>query len=777
MMDPKQKSLLIKIGIGVAALLGVAYLCSDDGEKEANEAARRYSRMVNAEMNEARTIAEKQVDARYEYKADELLNRLKRHLRNMESAAGESRELAEEMEAKNDIQQPQHVIDVCKNHRERIQKLNKEWKKIQGQAEADYRSTRTEWEAEAAKPDSESDELNKAKEICAKFPEYLEEAEKRRKGCENGWEARGIYNRLIKRLKLKGPQIRSQLDKRIQESEQAKCSREQVTGAGNVVDDTKDKMKEINEVMAKIRACSGGSEEVALPALKPEPKPLPPPEFKPDLVLTATGDMPDTLLRPLVERWLADNQATPVKGTRFIWEVRKGNKELEVNAPAAIQGAEAGKLRVRIVPVQNTMAAFEAVGTHGNVHLMLTGAAPNREMLACWLPEGTDSAHIGREFKARVCYDALVFFKGSGLEMKMPLRSAIMKKQAAVYSVNDAARMEAAQVYGFAPQAQDVEEPRNLSAEELCAAHADKMIFGVWHKDAAGAMSYSKMPTICYAAGWESEEAFKNVPQEYLPRTEGVEPTPANIAAGRYAYSYSIYAYRSLRDTGSRASALAAQLLAYMADAENARVAQTIKDAGFVPVELSVEHLTRTNELTRDDLPLPVLLKAMGADAEKFGYDADDAEWVYGIRVPFAMYFETGSAKGGEGQVTLDADATYYTSTQAFARIQELVKDGRAAIVVLGHADIQHAGALKVDVASWRSNLSLSQKRASYVGKDFKKKFPANEQLRHVAIGTGWARPACDISLAKPAKEQQNELARCRRAEVFIIFPVPGSGK
>lgn len=782
-MDPKHKSLLIKVGVGIVALLGLSWWCSDDGEEAYNKAAEAFNRMVVSEVNKVSNAVSGKVENNYKYDADGLLRQLESCLRTLERKAAEAKALEEKIESLNDNAQPEDVVDECKADRERIKTLNEECEHLQKEAENLYKATLKEWEEKANTADTS---LEEAEKILAEIPKYKAEAEERRKLGKPSWKGRRTYTRLIdKTFKLKVPRLKSQLDKRKAEDEtKNQVITNEKVGEGDAakyeVDHKKEKVVKIDATMDQIKKCKGSNAEVALPRVKivvEKPR-----VFEPDLVLTATGDLPETLLRPLVVRWLAENRAQPAQGNQFIWANRKGNFELEANVPAKLQGAEPGKLRIRIVPVQNASAAFEAVGAHGSVNLMLTGITPDREMLACWLPEGTSQEQLGRAFKARVCYDALVFFKGKGLDMATPLRSAEMKKKPTVYSVNDAARCEAAQVFGLVPKAHDVQETKSLSMGDLCAEHENKMIFGVWHKDAAGALSYSKAPTISYAAGWESEAAFKHVPAEYMPYTEGVTPTPENIATGRYAFSYSIYGYRSTRDTDSRSSALAADLLAFIANAENSDVAQIISDAGFVPVELGMENMKRDNELTRDDLPIPVLLKAMGKDAEKFGYDVDEAMEdknysVYGVRVPFAIYFKTGSAQGGEGQVTLDADAAYYTSTDAFARIQELVKNERAVVVVVGHADIQHKGTLRVDAASWKSNLDLSQRRAVFLGTDLKKKFPGSKLLSHVAIGTGWARPACDISLNKDTAAQENELSRCRRAEVFIVFPVTGSGE
>lgn len=777
MMDPKQKSLLIKAGACIVALLGLTYMFSDDGEEEANEKARVYTRMVNKEISSAEEILEKPLDEQYVYDADGLIAGLKEYQRQLEENTNKTKSLLDTVDGYNDEPQSTSVVNECEGYLAEAETLRQQLPTIRAAAETLYERTLTEWQAEASKPNAESEDLSKVEKVIAELPKYKEECEKRRSACESGWDARAVYNRLIKKVKLKGDLLVARLDDRRKALAAASESREQVIGEGNVVDHAKAKVQEIDALLQSIRAVVPDERQVDLPTVAVVPEPEPEPEPEPDILLTATGDLRESLLIPMVEGWLRFNRVQPTVGESFVWTNREGGREIVVNVPAALQGAIEGKLCIRVVPVKDAQEAFSSVGLQGDVHLMLTGMNPNNEDLSAWLPAGQTLQQQPRSVRARVCYDALVFFRGNKLDLKTPLRSAMLKIQPTVFSVNDVARTEAANVFGLKPIAHDVAVQTNESTDALCSQYEEQMILGVWHKDAKGGLAFRDTPTICYAAGWESEEAFKNVPEEYLPQTEGIGPSYETITTGRYAYSYSIYAYRSLKDASSRGSELSAQLLSYMSNIEEATVKNIVKRAGFVPVDLSLASMDRSKQLTKDDLPLPIVLKKMGDAAESFGYDVEDTDWVYGVRIPFAMYFKTGSAEGGDEQVALDADSEYYTSTEAFARIQELVKDDRAAVVVLGHADVQHSGSLKVDRPSWKSNLVLSQKRSEFAGEVLKKKIPGNRNLHRVAVGTGWARPACDISLTKPIDGQENELARCRRAEVFIIFPVPGSGK
>lgn len=776
----------IKWGVAGVAALGVAYwMTPDSGEEDALIAAKKISKDVSADVLKAQELTDAQRAEQYEYRVDDLLKELQRSLKKLESLHGKSATLVEYVQSKGAEPQPQYVIDDCKVRLAQVKTNNDEVAAEKRRAESLYISTLREWSLRAAEPDKEAEHIAAMEALVAKLEELAEKVEARKKNTKSGWEARTIYTRAAKRIKRNLNALKAETAARKEFAAAAMESKRMVIGEEGAADHSNvmhckatdckvnhgtSKMKEIDGVLAAILGYEASNADVALPALKPEPKPLPPPEFKPDLVLTATGDLGSVLLEPLVEQWLVHHKATALRGSQFTWNLSKGNKELEVNAPAGIQGAEPGKLRIRIVPSDSPAAAFNAVSADGVADLMLTGATPNAEMLAQWLPAGETLESLGRSFKARICYDALVFLRGSGMDLQT-LRSAQLKNLPKVYSVGDAARMEAASVFKMEPTAADAQETAALSREELCSAHADKMVLGVWHKDAGRSISISNIPTIRYAAGWESEDAYKNVPEEYRPMTDGVSPTAENIASGRYAYAYSIYGYRRTECSNARRAELAAGLLAFIADAENKEVARVTRDNGFVPVEVGVAANSRYHKLTRDDLPIPVLLRAMGDKAEEYGYDAEESTWVYGVRIPFALYFEKGSAKNSSDAVQLDADAEYYTSTEAFASIKSLAEKGKAMLVVVGHADIQHGG-LSVDAKSWKYNLKLSQQRADFADKLLQKKMPGSGKLDHKAIGSGWARPACDISLVKPATAQVSELARCRRAEVYIIFPV-----
>lgn len=781
MMDEVVKGRIIKIGCGVLLALGCAcWLTPDSGEDEADMLSRQFKKEVSKHLAEANEKMATRSEVQDDYKVEALLNAQKSHRSRLEENQQKADEIKDYVDGCNGEPQPQHVIDACTTRIAQLPLLNNEQKQEQQKAESLYETTLAHWEKLAARPDTEADTCKRMEELCAELEKQLTFSENGKKTTKPDWESRRVYVQQIKRIKRCLALLRAELDIRREKQRETESYRNQVIGADGKVDHTKPKMQEVDAVMEAIRGYEPHPESLLLPSLKPAP---PPPVFKPDMVLAATGDLPEELLMPLVELWLRENKATPLKGKRFTWEIsKKGNREIEVNAPAGIQGKEAGKLRIRVLSVLEKEQAFASVSASGNVDLLLTGQRPTRDMLAGWLPEGKslqqlDAETQGRSFRARVCYDALVFFRGNQLEVSS-IRSAVLKdaSKPKVFSMSDKARKEAVDICGVSPGLSDVNEPASMSREALCAKYADKMILGVWHKDAAGNIFVKDVPTICYAAGWESEAAQKNIPPDYRPEKEGVSPTPENIASGRYAYGYSIYFYRSTRDTESRAAALSRSLLTFAANAEDNRVAALISSRGFVPVRLGVDSLSRSNRLTRDDLPLPVLFSKMGAKAEEYGYDPQEAKWVYGVRVSMPLYYETGSAEASENGVLLDPDAAYYTSTQAFARIREAVGKEKAMVVVLGHADPQWGKKLDVDVRSWKENLKLSEKRAQIVStKKVKPQMSDSSELGHESVGSGWARPACDISLARSVDEQENELSRCRRVEVFIIFPVPGA--
>lgn len=780
-MDEVTKGRIIKIGCGVLLALGLAYMLTpDSGQEEADMIAKTFKKDVSKELAEANALMATRPEIQDNYKVADLVSALQTHRGRLEDNSQKAAELVEYVEAHNKEAQPQHVIDSCSSRMAQLPGLNAEQKDEQQRAVTLYDSTLADWEKVAGQPNAELEACKRMEELCSRLEERLSFAENGKKITKPDWDSRDVYRQTTKRIKRYLGLLRAELDVRRKQQQEVEMYRNQVIGADAKVDHSKPKVQEIDSIMADIRGYEPHEESLQLPPLKPAP---PPPVFKPDMVLAATGDLPEALLMPLVELWLRENKATPVQGKRFTWELsKKGNREIEVNAPAVIQGKEAGKLRIRVLPALEKVQAFEALAVSGNVDLLLTGQRPTRDMLARWLPEGKslqelDAETAGRSFRARVCYDALVFFRGNQYQVNS-IRSAALRDASnpKVFSRSDKARAEAVSICGLQPGVSDVEEPAELSREALCEKHADKMILGVWHKDAAGNIFVKNIPTICYAAGWESEDAQKNIPQEYRPEKEGVSPTPENIASGRYAYSYSIYFYRSTRDTSSRAAALSRSLLTFAANAEDRRVASLINSRGFVPVQLGVDSMSRSNRLTRDDLPLPVLFKKMGDLANEYGYDEQESEWVYGVRVTMPLYYETGSAEASEKDVMLDPDAAYYTSTQAFARIREAVGNEKATVVVLGHADPQWGKKLDVEPNSWKKNLKLSEARAENVSK--KKVMPqmsASDKLKHCAIGSGWARPACDLSLSRSIDEQENELSRCRRVEVFIIFPVPGA--
>ena len=777
-MNAELKSRIKKIFFGfIAFIISACWLHGCMEEKDATEAAEKFRKEVNGSISSAHQEVENRPAGSVDFNIDGLvleLTGIKEQLKKNEEKA---KELANYVQESNREPQPKHVIDACQARLEQIQRINEEQEVLKTKAEQLYTAALEDWIKLSDIIAAATKRLAHMRELYKTLSDKLKIAEQRRAKTKPDWEARRIYRQIIRRIK----RVQKLMDAEMAFAEQWLTSstgeHSRVMNKNKEVDYNKPDMKKISDLRDEILRWELHSTNIPLPSLKPAP---PPPVFKPDMVLASTGDLPEALLMPLVEQWLLDNKAHPLEGNSFVWEPGKnGSKELEVSAPANLQGAEAGKLRIRVLPAAEKEAAFAELCTQGGAQLLLTGQIPSEEMIKAWLPEGKslqamDESTQGRSYRARVCYDALVFFRGVQFDMST-VRSASLRDCSKVFSVNDRARAEAITICGLEQSGTDVAETQRKTMGQLCTDYGDKMVLGVWHKDAAGNVSVNNVPTICYAAGWESEEAQKNIPDEYRAGKDGVPPTAENIASGRYAYSYSIYFYRNARNTTTRGSELARNFMLYAADAENSRVETLIRTRGFVPVKLGLDKLCRSNRLTKDDLPLPVLFKKMGAVTEEFGYDASESQWVYGVRIPMPLYYETGSAEASEDGVSLDPDAAYYTSTQAFARIREAVGNEKAIVLVLGHADPQWNKKLMVDSNSWKQNLKLSEKRAGIVGKKkVQSQMEGSNNIRHIELGSGWARPACDISLARSVVEQQNVLARCRRVEVFIIFPVPG---
>lgn len=777
-MNSELKSRLTKVGIGLMLVLGIAWLVTPDrGEEDALMMATAVKKGLNQSIRDANESMAERMNIRDSYNVGDLVKGVEAYKHQLSVNQEKAIEAIEYVELKNKEAQPQHVIDACVTRIESLKALNAEQKQVQHKAEELYEATLAYWEKLAAQPDEEAQKIKRMEEIYASLEEKLKQAEVGKKNTDSGWEARDLYVQIIRRIKRVRLLIQSELQIRRKGWDEQDSYRRQVIGDDKKVNHELPKMQAINALMAEIREYEPHKEELQLPILKVAP---PPPVFKPDMVLAGTSDLPETLLIPLVELWLHENKAQPLHGTRFVWEQSKnGHKEIEVNVPAELQGQEAGKLRIRVLSSVDAAAGFTGLGQQGDIDMLLTGCRPTSEMLAAWLPEGRDLQDLdqethGRAFRARVCYDALVFFRGNGLTVST-VRSSALKEHGKVFSVTNQARMEAVTICGMHPTATDVEETETVRREALCAKYPDKIVLGVWHQDAVGNLTVKQVPAICYAAGWESEEAQKNIPPDYRPDVDGVVPSPDNIASGRYAYSYSIYWYRSTKNVESKIALLTHKLLSFIANVENTHVADKIQAQGYVPVRLGLDDMSRTNRLTRNDIPLPALIKKMGRSlATEYGYDADETEWVYGVRVPLPLYYELGKVEASDENVVLDPDATYYTNTQAFAKIRDAVGEGKAMIVVLGHADPQWGKKLDVSLHSWLNNLKLSERRADIVSrKKVQPQMRDATHIKHVSLGSSWARPACDISLALGVPDQVAALSRCRRVEIFIVFPVP----
>lgn len=777
-----------KNGVIIAILAGgVLWMVTPDvGENEAKQAAEALEIDVDEKcpdfIKKIQTAQTVEIVDVYDAKA--LLQQLKHYRDTLRKNATEAETLCKFIEIKNDEPQYQHVVDDCSSKIVRLGELAKKQGDEKNSAQELYDATLRNWELSSATGTGIDAALHDLRNVREKLNEYKKQAETGAENSDGDWAAYDIYDGIKEGLTPLISRIDAEIKRLEDRGKDYLASKSEVIGQTGQIDYNLPKMREIVDVLSDIKATPNllpPYPEVPIVLEEEEPQP-PPAVIEPDIRLAATGDLGQALLEPLVEKWLTANGATPLHGSTFIWNVQEGSRMLEVNAPEDMQGAEAGKLRILISGGLSKEAAFAAVSRTGDADLILTGLQPTHDMEKAWLPEGKtlqelDTKTMGRAYRARVCYDAVVFFRGNKVK-ENTISAKGMRALPKVFSTNDIARSEAVAVFGMQPESQDSEElgEKSLSQKELCSKYEDKVVLGVWHRDAGANVAVRNTPAISYAVSWD-KETLKSIPDKYEPGVEGVLPSEETIATGRYAYSYSIYGYCSTREPSARRSQLAGRLLSYMADAEDSKVAETIKSCRFVPVMLSIGDMSRSIKLTKDDIPLAVLFEKLGTQkVRRYGYDPKTPELgVYGIRIPVQLHYEVGST---ESNTMLDPDGHYYASSDKLLSAigKELQGVSSALVVVLGHADPSWNAKLDVGIDSWRNNLSLSEKRAENVSNsNLKSQLTGLSGVEHVFLGTSWARPARDIVSDRPLEEQEKALELCRRVEVFLIFPVPGS--
>lgn len=654
--------------------------------------------------------------------------------------------------------------------------------KQQAEARGVYDAQMKAWQAAAAAEAAKGDYAAELSKLEADLEDCRKKAESRRSGvahddCDVATRA---YNMDIKKLKKRLVLVRQKREEWQQATAKARAARAAMVKDNGEINHDSDQLKQADALLAAILVDPDCPlDGLTAPTILPAP---PPPPFIPDIRMVATGDLADSLLEPLVTQWLKAREAQPVEGSAFVWNVVDENtKEIEVKVPDKLQGADAGKLRIRISADQNAAGVFTRLMPGGDADLVLTGRKMNKQQEALWLPQGKslemlDPQGKGRAYRTRVCSDALIFFRGNALNIET-VSAGVLTSTPRLFDMDDAGRMEAAAIFGQHPGVGDKRVA--LGGKDLSginSEHPEHIFMGTWHKDGVNhnpgmALIAQSDSTLGYTTRWDDPAVLKNIPMQYRTTGAGCLPTDDTINSGEYAFSYNITFYRST--TAESKAAAAADLMAYAGDITNHEVGDLVRVQGFAPLQFTLDK--PDNTLTDNDLPLALVIRQMENAGLDMGYDETTSTWVYGVRIPIPLYYEVGSVTAdGKKAVQIDADSRYYTETQGLQAISRMVQGKKACLVLVGHADPRWSGKnLDTGKESWQKNLALSTERAKGVYKSlFSDLFSGMKNLGSVQLGTSWARPASDLDLTKSVDEQEAELARCRRVDVFLVFPI-----
>lgn len=652
--------------------------------------------------------------------------------------------------------------------KKRLDDLVKEIERLGQEAQDAYKRQVEEWESAGAKVDAD------AKAWFETIGELAEHVDKLRGHAAKmqkeviSKEALHGYRNNEKSLKRGKKSLVSEQDKLKKECESIRKAMSEILGPDGKVNPDAPGIKGIVALLP-----NPSIPVVDIDSLPP-PTPLPDhePPFEPDVRIVTTGDLAEELAKPLLKGWLGD---CGVIFSESDWkEPDEITKQIAVKVPPEIQGKEQGKLRIQIITERNSAAIFSWLRAgQEKADIVLTGRRlSNAQRAAYDVPEAAGNGL----FRARVCSDALLFFRGEGIEFEC-LNAHMLLEGSKVYSSDDVGRMEAASIFGFAPNGNDIllDETRGKSIDDLRRQYRDQIILGVWHKDGMRGKdaksedeeSKKRLRTVRgHELSYSSEIdinsdgealAYRRFLREY--QKKGCPPLKPTINAGRYAYAYDICFYRS---TTPRPEAAAGEnLLEWAGNAKNERVAELVEKHGFVPVR--PQEPDANAPLTNEDLPIDKLIQKL---PESFGYVRGETVWVKGMRFNVPLFYRVGDKN-------VKVDSTYRSGVEkALGDIKKLTQGKRACLVLAGHADPQYGKKLDASDRSWNFNDKLSLERANVIYADlFGKECPDTSTLMHVTLGCSWAFPVRDIDLSKRIAEQEDALERCRRVEVFLVFP------
>lgn len=771
---------------GVIGVLILSWIVSCHNKnvriEEENEAQVQFEKKkVRPLLKEVNEAGLKKEEGGCGYSTQAIKERLENEVKRKEQEEEESRELYAYLKERSGSEQPEAVCREWCARAKRLKELQENWARAGEEAKEAYARQVEEWESNAQRDAAAKagGAQGTAEELIKRIEGLRKEARKRMEEVEPEEAAYNGYAMDMRKLNRHRKSLEEMNSRQRAERESIEKERSAIMGEDAKVNHEAKPIQELEAMLECIcRAMSHDTEGLAEPTVLPAP---PPPPFEPDVRIVTTGDLAEELLVPLVEEWLTERGASSLKGDSFVWNTPdEVTKEIEVKVPQDLQGKDQGRLRIRIVTELNSDRIFDSIKSgKEKAELVFTGRKMNGLQEKEWLPVGQtpaslDPAGHGRAYRTRVCSDALLFFRGEGIG-EACLNAELLRETPKQFSKDDAGRMEAAAIFGLMPTGADAQDgdTRGKSIRSLCTRNRGRLVLGCWHKDSQSrnsAMTTTGGPTLSYAAGLSTggkkvSTSYKQYVANAMNR--GCAPAEGSINSGQYAFAYNITFYRAT--TPKPEAVAAADLLAWAGDMTNAKVESVVKSRGFVPV--SIEKPRANGQLTEADLPLNALINAL--EPYHFGYTKGVSTWVNGVRISVPLYYAVGSAVADEKSVAIDPDSAYYTEKQAVELIRTITKGRQACLVIVGHADPQYGGKLDAGESSWKFNDKLSRQRAeSIYGALFAKAFPDNFALKHVTLGCSWSRPACDINMERGIELQEGALSRCRRVEVFVVFPL-----
>lgn len=716
------------------------------------------------------------------FDSSNLLTRLDDYEKRAAAVRREAEGIYEFLSDKQGTEQPESTCKQWATQLARLQRCLAQLAALQAEAQEVYDAKMASWLSAANEAGTIADYSAELKELSQKLEALKKKLTGRRGSVDPDGIAYAGYNMDIKRVNKRQKLIEETLAEWNQTTKAAVEARAMVVTDAGEINKNGEPIVKADALMASILTAPACSVEgLVAPTILPAP---PPPPFVPDFRIVTTGDLSDSLLEPLVNQWLKSHKATPLEGEgkSFTWNVKdEHTREIEVKVPSDFPGVTDGVLRIRMTTEPNGSTVFTHLLNGGDADLVLTGRKMSKQMESLWLPKGQtletlDPQGKGRAYRTRVCSDALIFFRGDALAVEA-VSAGVLQTTPKVFASDDAGRMEASSLFSLLPDATD----RRVMAADKSAAtvtqeYPEQLFMGTWHQDGLNhnpgrALAVSSQTALGYSTCWDDEAVLKNIPSEYRAVGAGCVPTDDTINSGQYAFSYNITFYRSVQADG-KAAAAAADLMAYASDVKNKEVEALVRVRGFAPLQFELSR--PNNTLSDKDLPLALVIRQMEKAGLDMGYDADACTWVYGVRIPIPLYYEVGSATSdGKSSVAIDPDSRYYTEAQGLQAITRMTEGRRACLVLVGHADPQWGKKLDTGKESWKKNLSLSTERANGVYQSlFRDILAGNAQLGNVQLGVSWARPAVDLDRQKSVEEQETALGRCRRVDIFLIFPM-----